>query len=92
MKTFLIIVLLFFQVECFASSNGTKIKYGLSWILGKQYAGEIIAESQNKYKQANVDIELVPYTPVRSSIVEAVANGEVDIGEGEVSSILRGYI
>jgi ABC-type nitrate/sulfonate/bicarbonate transport system substrate-binding protein len=59
-------------------SDGDKVSVQLDWTPNTNHIGIYIAEARGWYKQAGIDLDILPYNDVNPDTV--VANGQADIG------------
>ena len=86
-----LLIFLFLVFICSASKQlyANTLKLKLMWILNDQYAGEIIALTKGWYKEAGVNVKLLPYKSNTPDPYTAVINGGADVGISETLELLR---
>jgi len=65
-----------------------KLRFGLNWLAQAEHCGFYEAEAKGLYKEAGLDVELIPGGPDRN-IPILVAAGELDLGMGSSFTTLN---
>lgn len=85
MKAYMIIILIFFQINLYSKVNDITLK--LSWLNQFQSAGFYVAKEKGFYKKENLHVNILEYN--HSNIVDEVLENKIDFGIGRSSLLIN---
>ncbi|MBV7363512.1 ABC transporter substrate-binding protein [Actinomycetaceae bacterium TAE3-ERU4] len=73
-----------------AKPSETVVRFTLSWTPNPNQAGIFVAKEKGWYKEAGIDLEILPYSGVRPT--EVIAANAAEAGDTNAEAVLNAYI